>query len=154
LKSIEIPNSVTVIGTGAFDSCEGLKTVRIERHIQQIGGNAFAGLYNLTDFYCLAEQIPTTGSWAFDETSDNATLHVPASALDAYKSAAQWNEFKDIVALTEEETKIEQPLSPLPRGGELYNLQGQRISVFSESSVPSVLPKGVYIVDGKKVWVK
>ena len=48
----------------------------------------------------------------------------------------------------------DQPLSPLPRGGELYNLQGQRISVNSIFSVPSVLPKGVNIVDGKKVMVK
>ena len=36
----------------------------------------------------------------------------------------------------------------------VYNLQGQRISVNSVFSVPSVLPKGVYIVDGKKMWVK
>lgn len=36
----------------------------------------------------------------------------------------------------------------------IYNLQGQRISVSSESSAPSVLPKGVYIVDGKKIFVK
>jgi len=36
-------------------------------------------------------------------------------------------------------------LSPLPRGDELYNLQGQRIKV---------LQKGLNVVDGKKVWVK
>ena len=36
----------------------------------------------------------------------------------------------------------------------VYNLQGQRISVNSVFSALSVLPKGVYIVDGKKVWVK
>ena len=48
----------------------------------------------------------------------------------------------------------EQPLSPLPRGGELYNLQGQRISVPSDSSVSSMLPKGVYIMNGKKIMVK
>ena len=35
-----------------------------------------------------------------------------------------------------------------------YDLSGRRISVTSASSVPSVLPKGVYIRDGKKVAVK
>jgi rhamnogalacturonan endolyase len=35
-----------------------------------------------------------------------------------------------------------------------YNLQGIRISVPSASSVPSVLPKGVYITNGKKIYVK
>ena len=35
-----------------------------------------------------------------------------------------------------------------------FDLSGRRISVSSASSVPSVLPKGVYIRDGKKVAVK
>ncbi len=36
----------------------------------------------------------------------------------------------------------------------VYDLQGRRISVPSASSENSVLPKGVYIVNGKKVVVK
>ena len=76
---------------------------------------------------------------------EHATLHVPASLVESYKQTFPWNMFGNIVALTEEETKIQQPLSPLPRGGEIYNLQGQRING---------LQKGLNIVDGKKVWVK
>ena len=38
--------------------------------------------------------------------------------------------------------------------GQWYDLQGRRVSVPSVSSVSSVLPKGVYIVNGKKVVVK
>ena len=38
--------------------------------------------------------------------------------------------------------------------GEVYNLQGQRIPVTTVSSASSMLQKGVFIVDGKKVWVK
>ena len=41
-----------------------------------------------------------------------------------------------------------QPTAPI------YNLAGQRVSVSSARSVSSVLPKGVYIVGGKKVAVK
>ena len=85
---------------------------------------------------------------------EHATLHVPANLVESYKQTFPWNMFGNIVALTEEETKIQQPLSPLPRRGEIYNLQGQRVSVNSVFPAPSVLPKGVYIVDGKKVWVK
>ena len=36
----------------------------------------------------------------------------------------------------------------------IFNLNGQRVSVNSVFSAPSVLPKGVYIVDGKKIFVK
>ena len=44
------------------------------------------------------------------------------------------------------------PLTPPSMEGSIYNLQGQRVSVNSVFSAPSVLPKGVYIVDGKKVF--
>jgi hypothetical protein len=37
--------------------------------------------------------------------------------------------------------------------GAVYDLSGRRVSVSSVSSVPSVLPKGVYIVNGKKVYI-
>ena len=36
----------------------------------------------------------------------------------------------------------------------IFNLYGQRVSVNSVFSAPSVLPKGVYIMDGKKIFVK
>ena len=38
--------------------------------------------------------------------------------------------------------------------GQWHDLSGRRLSVSSASSVSSVLPKGVYIRDGKKVMVK
>jgi hypothetical protein len=59
--------------------------------------------------------------------------------------------------LIAEATGIEELASsqPSPQGkGAIFNLQGQRISQNSVFSVPSVLPKGVYIVNGKKILVK
>ena len=86
---------------------------------------------------------------------EHATLHVPANLVDSYKQTFPWNMFGSIVALTEEETKIEETPSGSPSmGRELFNLKGQRVSVNSVFSAPSVLPKGVYIVDGKKVFLK
>ncbi|MBP3829636.1 MAG: hypothetical protein ILA06_04950 [Bacteroidaceae bacterium] len=38
--------------------------------------------------------------------------------------------------------------------GQWYDLSGRHLSVSSASSVRSVLPKGVYIKDGKKVLVE
>ena len=35
----------------------------------------------------------------------NATLHVPAISLEAYKNANLWKDFKSIVALTDEDLK-------------------------------------------------
>ena len=39
-------------------------------------------------------------------------------------------------------------------GNVAYNLQGCPLSVSSVSPVNSVLPKGIYIIDGKKVFIK
>ena len=36
----------------------------------------------------------------------------------------------------------------------VYNLQGRRLSVPSTYLVNSVLPRGIYIIDGKKVFIK
>jgi flagellar basal body L-ring protein FlgH len=36
----------------------------------------------------------------------------------------------------------------------VYDLSGRRISVSAATSVRSVLPKGIYIVNGKKVMIK
>ena len=58
---------------------------------------------------------------------------------DFYKSDAT-----DVVSDTQQKNK--EPLNS-------FDLSGRRISVTSASSVPSVLPKGVYIRDGKKVMV-
>jgi len=49
--------------------------------------------------------------------------------------------------------------TPIPSrdGGEagaVFDFNGRRISVTSVSSAPSVLPKGVYIVNGKKILIK
>ncbi|MBR3442021.1 MAG: hypothetical protein IKG96_00010 [Bacteroidaceae bacterium] len=36
----------------------------------------------------------------------------------------------------------------------IYDLQGRPISISSDTSLPTVLPKGVYIINGKKMFIK
>jgi hypothetical protein len=149
LRSVAIPNSVETIGESAFSACMNLQSVILGKGIKRIEANAFSYSFSpVIDVWCYAEQVPETATYYVLHYNDNtqSTLHVPASALEAYKSTAPWNHFKNIVALTEEETGIEETLSPLPlKEGGLFNLNGQRINT---------LQKGLNIVDGKKVWVK
>ena len=46
------------------------------------------------------------------------------------------------------------PLTPPSMEGSIYNLQGQRIFTPHRGGDGGGLPKGLYIVDGKKIWVK
>ena len=50
LTSIEIPNSVTSIGQDAFHFCSGLTSIEIPNSVTSIGGSAFGGCTGLTSF--------------------------------------------------------------------------------------------------------
>lgn len=48
----------------------------------------------LTDVYCFAENVPETSPYAFNKSPiETATLHVPASALEEYKTTEPWSGF-------------------------------------------------------------
>ena len=102
LTSIEIPNSVSSIGESAFKNCDGLTSVTIGNGIKSIGNNAFFRCTQLTDFYCFAESVPTTGSDVFyDSNLDHATLHVPASSVNLYSNTEPWSGFSEIIEAQE-----------------------------------------------------
>ena len=110
--------------------------------------NVFNNCENLTDFYCHAETPPKTGGGDFDGAYINyATLHVPTSAIEVYRSTKPWSEFGSIVAI--EGTGIEQVSRDKSQvtSEEYYMLDGRKIS-----SKPSA--KGIYIVNGKKVILR
>ena len=95
-----IPNSVSNIGVQAFYSCTGLTSIVIPEGVTKISDYAFRGCGCLKDVYCYAKNVPVTDSSPFDDyTISQGTLHVPASAIDAYKSKWPWSNFRNIVAI-------------------------------------------------------
>ena len=50
-KNIEIPDSVTSIGSFAFDGCTSLSSIEIPDSVTSIEGSAFYGCSNITDVY-------------------------------------------------------------------------------------------------------
>jgi len=100
LSSVTIPPSVTSIGDEAFSACKGLTSVTIPSSVTNIGKSAFHGCTGLTDLYCYAGTVPKTGLDTFAGSPiANMTLHVPESAISAYRATAPWSGFGTIVVI-------------------------------------------------------
>lgn len=62
--SVEIPNSVTIIGAGAFDGCSNLNNVNIPNSVTTIEGDAFGGCVSLTSII-IGNSVKRIGNYAF-----------------------------------------------------------------------------------------
>ena len=98
LTTITIPESVTSIENRAFQGCSSLTTINIPKSVINIGEYTFYGCSSLHDVYCYAVAPPSATYNSFNNYS-NITLHVPASALEAYKTTAPWSSFGKIVSI-------------------------------------------------------
>ena len=107
LKSVKIGNSVNRIGWRAFSSCSKLSDVSLGKGIVTIYMYAFENCTDLTNVYCYAENVPymidnknKPCTNAFEGSYiEYATLHVPDSSIEVYKSKEPWNNFKDITKI-------------------------------------------------------
>ena len=106
LTSITIPNSVRSIEQSTFSGCTSLTSITIPNSVTSIRSQAFAKCSKLEEVYCLAEKVPSTETDAFQDSYPNyATLYVPASAINDYKTTAPWSQFGTIKAIEGGETQ-------------------------------------------------
>lgn len=98
LTSVTIPESVTIIGNYAFYDCVSLTSVTIPRGITGIGASAFSCCNNITSVYYNCEDPVEIDDNTIFYYSDDATLYVPASAVEKCRLISPWKEFKNIQA--------------------------------------------------------
>ena len=107
IKEIVLSEGVTSIGSYAFRNCSSLTAIVLPKSLESIGSQAFANCSELLDVYCYAEEVPSAEADAFDGSyPEYATLHVPASALETYKTTSPWSSFGTIVELGAAITRI------------------------------------------------
>ena len=152
LTSVNIPNSVTAIGYGTFSGCTNLQKVNIGNSVKAVGGYAFYNCTNVTQISSEAVVPPTCESGVFtDINKSKCKLIVPKNSLDAYKQADQWEDFSLIEGST---TGITNTVNNKAGLADVYTIDGaKRLSKASTDEI-NALPKGVYIVNGKKIIIK
>ena len=97
--SLIIPNSVTSIGHYAFSNCRGLTSLTIPNTVTSIKSYAFSGCRNLGSLNILANNPPVLGNNVFNNVNKSIPVYVPCGSVEAYQSAAYWNEFTNIQEL-------------------------------------------------------
>lgn len=152
LTSVTIPNSVTRIGSEAFSDCTNLQKVNIGNSVKTIGEFAFNKCTNITQISSEAVVPPTCESGVFFYiNTSKCKLIVPKNSLDAYKQAYQWKDFLLIEGST---TGITNTVYNKAGLADVYTIDGtKRLSKASTDEI-NALPKGVYIVNGKKIIIK
>ena len=136
LTSITIPNSVTSIGGSAFSGCTGLTSITIPNSVTSIGDEAFRGCKNIENVYCYTATVPSTGINAFkDAYIEYATLHVPGSAINAYRTTEPWSAFgtfKTLEGTEVEKNKCETPTIAFIDGKLTFSCATENVEYVSE----------------------
>lgn len=117
LTSFTVPERWRNIVSGTFLSCTKLAKITLPKQLKTLGEMAFFRCAALKDVYCHAEVVPEIIPWTKPNYVDfekwfnmfphwlpqETTLHVPACAVEEYKKTDFWNQFGNIVPLTDEE---------------------------------------------------
>ena len=151
LQNVSIGDNVTSIGKWAFSGCSSLKNFTFGSGLQSIGQEAFSDCINITQISSEAVVPPTCGINALDDINKwNCKLFVPKASIDAYKQAPQWKEFFFIDSTTGITNTVYNNSGLV----DVYTIDGtKRLSKASTDEI-NALPKGMYIVNGKKIIIK
>ena len=137
--------SVTSLGAYCFNDCRGLTSITIPNSVTSLGEWCFAYCSRLTEVHANRETPPATGPCIFSACWSLETIYVPTGASANY-GIDPWNAYKIV------EEDVQSGITAVTVEGEtaapVYHLNGSRAGTTKSFSTQ---PKGIYIVNGKKV---
>lgn len=136
LTSVDMP-SVTDISSHAFSGCSSLSSV-VMPSVTRIGDNAFGGcpirkLYLPTTLTSIGNSCftatreitlaaTTPASLGTDVFWKYAVIRVPESAVDAYRTAAEWSNYKDQIFSMSDSTDYDVTVTAQEKESGLHNM--------------------------------
>lgn len=151
LNEIQLPSKTLSIGNAAFKDCSSVKHIRLGEKLMLIDDDAFSGMDNLAEIYVAAILPPSISASTF--SNYNAKLYVPVGRKNSYSSAQYWKKFSDIEEsdMAGIETII---IDDSTAFYDVYNSQGILVMRKATADDLRKLPSGIYIIGGKKVFLK
>lgn len=101
LTSIEIPENVAVLGWWSFAFCDNLTSIVIPSSVTSLSNSVFWNCCSLSSITCHTSTPLNIDFYAFEGVDKSIPIYVPASSVDAYKAAAYWSEFTNILPIEE-----------------------------------------------------
>ena len=106
-KSVEgvlsFPDYVINIPDNLLKDCSGLKGVVLHSGITDLGDNVFSGCSGLKTLMALNSTPISVSEGSFNGVNKGlVTLVVPQGSVDAYRAAAVWNSFDNIIEVSEQ----------------------------------------------------
>ena len=152
LRTVKMSDAETTIYDKEFYGCNNLKDLSFGKGLESIGANAFYDCVNVIQISCDAVLPPSCSTNLFELINKwECKLFVPKNSVDAYKKADGWKEFFFIEGST---TGIINNIYNKTENVDVYTIDGvKRLSKASVNEI-NALPKGVYIVNGKKIIIK
>ena len=89
LISIDIPDGVTSIGVGAFSKCSSLTSIDIPDSVTEIGSSAFSDCSSLTSIN-IPDGVTLIGSYTFSECSSLTSINIPDGVTEIGESAFEY----------------------------------------------------------------
>lgn len=141
-----ITYSVTSLGNNCFLGCTGLTSITIPNSVTSLGDYCFEYCSGLTNIKMKSSTPPSAGSEVFGYCTNLTTVYVPKGAKEAY-NVEPWNSY-EIVEMENTSIAAAPTVDSQKASAPVYGLNGRRIGT---ADAMDALPKGVYIVNGKKV---
>ena len=112
IVKVTTTNTVTSIGTSAFEGCIRLSKISLGTGLEEIAANAFAGCTRLYDIYVYATYPPFAEESSF--ANYNVYVYIPCEYQRDYILDVVWGKFKFIECLESEDVTTDGNVTIVP----------------------------------------
>lgn len=98
LKSITIPNALTSVAAQTFIGCSNLQELEFPNTLTTISAQAFQSCPSMLEYTFLSVTPPTLGATsAFSGIQSGCKIYVPDASVSAYQSATNWSTYASYI---------------------------------------------------------